>query len=61
MECPICGNKIGFVMGTCIECHYNYLDNNFHKIEVDTDTLKMYVPIQIYNQLVEEHEKHFRR
>ena len=39
-ECPICKNKVGFAFGTCTKCGYNYLEKEYHRIEVNMDTLK---------------------
>lgn len=33
-ECPVCSNTIGFAFGTCVECGYNYLSEEFSFIEV---------------------------
>ena len=57
MECPICKNIMGFACGTCIECGYNYIDNTFHYIRVNTDILKSLLPEEIFNSLVEEHKR----
>lgn len=58
MECPICKNKIGFNCGTCIECGYNYLSNNFEFIEVSVKVLAQLIPQNICDSLVKEHEKY---
>lgn len=60
MTCPICKNTMGFIFGTCIECGYNYLDHTYHTIKVDTEVLKQVVSPEIFNYLVEQHEKHKR-
>ena len=57
MECPICKNTMGFACGTCVECGYNYHDNTFHVIRVDTKFLKSVVPPEIFDYLVAEHER----
>lgn len=57
MECPICKNKICFAYGTCIECGYNYIDNTFRHIRVNTNILKSLLPEEIFNNLVEEHKR----
>lgn len=56
MECSICKNKRGFVFGTCIECGYNYLDNTYHTIEVNTEALKCFVPPDVFDYFVKQHE-----
>ena len=61
MECPICKNTMGFAFGTCIECGYNYNDNTYHFIEVDTETLERIVSPEMFDYLVERHEKFKRR
>ena len=61
MECPICKNRIGFNCGTCIECGYNYLSNKFDFIKVYVSDLEKYLPEDICNLLVDEHEKYKRR
>ena len=57
MECPICKNKLGFNCGTCIECGYNYLNGKFEHIRVYVDDLKNIVPLDILEELIEEHKK----
>lgn len=37
--CPHCGNKVGFVFGTCIECGFNKQEMKFKFIKVDTRAL----------------------
>ena len=60
MECPKCGNTIGFGFGTCVECGYNYLDNTYRYIKVDTEILKQLVPLHVFKFLVKEHDKRFK-
>lgn len=61
MECPVCKNRIGFNCGTCIECGYNYLSNKFDFIKVYVSDLEKYLPEDICNSLIKEHEKYKRR
>lgn len=61
MECPICKNRIGFNCGTCISCGYNYLSNEFEFIKVHVSDLRRYLPEDICEALIEEHEKYKRR
>lgn len=60
MECPICKNTKGFVCGTCCNCGYNHLDNTYHTIEVSTEILEQIVSPDIFDYLVEQHEKYKR-
>lgn len=39
IACPHCGNKQGFVFGTCIDCGWNYMSNSFTHIKVYVDDL----------------------
>lgn len=57
MECPICKNRIGFVCGTCIECGYNHIDHEYGFITVSTIILKNLVSPDMFEYLVEEHER----
>lgn len=57
MECPICKNTLGFNCGTCIECGYNYLNGKFEHIRVYVDDLKNIVPLDILEELIEEHKR----
>lgn len=59
-ECPICKNKAGFAFGTCIKCGYNYLEKEYHSIEVSMDTLKKLLDPYILDYLVQEHEKKYK-
>lgn len=52
-ECPKCGNKMGFAMGTCIDCGYNYLDNKYSWIKVRVNQL----PNEIRYPLIDRHDK----
>ena len=61
MECPICKNKLGFNCGICIECGYNYLNGKFEHIRVYVDDLKNIVPLDILEELIEEHKKFKKR
>lgn len=56
MECPKCGNKIGFSFGMCIDCGYNYNTNKYDRIKVSTNILKTYLPTEIYEYLLKQHE-----
>lgn len=59
MECPICKNKIGFAVGTCIQCGYNHLDHSYRTIEINTDILKSLVDEETFNWLLYEHERNY--
>ena len=61
MECPICKNKTGFVFGTCCECGYNHVDHTYHYIKVSTEILERIVSPEVFNHLVEEHERFKKR
>lgn len=39
MSCPKCGNTMGFAFGTCIECGWNHLYNQWEVIKVRVDDL----------------------
>ena len=49
--CPVCKNKCGFVFGMCIECGWNYLTNEFDKIEVRVGDL----PPELRAKLIDIH------
>lgn len=55
MSCPICKNTKGFVCGTCIDCGFNSIDNEFQFIEVNTKILSHYLPSELLDRLIEEH------
>ena len=61
MECPICKNKYGFVCGTCIDCGYNSIDNEFEFIEIRTELLRQLVSPEMFELLVADHEKWKRK
>lgn len=61
MTCPICKNTMGFVCGTCIECGYNSIDHEFHTIQVNVRELKMLLPDEIIDWLIEDHHMRKRR
>jgi len=54
-ECPHCGNKFGFVFGTCIECNYNYISQDFSKVQISVDTLFRILPEEIVEDLIDYH------
>jgi len=57
-ECPKCGNTIGFCFGTCVNCGWNHLDNEWTSIQVNPN----YLPYEIRQQLINIHaEKYSRR
>lgn len=39
IQCEICGNKIGFALGTCIDCGFNYITKEFTWIRVYVEDL----------------------
>ena len=59
-ECPICKNKVGFAFGTCTKCGYNYLEEEYHRIEVNMDTLKRLLDPYAIDYLVQQHEKRYK-
>lgn len=61
MGCPKCGNRLGFAFGTCIDCGYNRNTEKYDEIKVDTDILRTYLPKEIYQYLLEQHEKRTSR
>ncbi len=61
MECPICKNRIGFNCGTCIDCGYNFSDDSFKFIRVDTEILQYIISPHILNELIDEHLKSYKR
>lgn len=63
MECPVCKNRIGFVCGTCIDCGFDQISNEFKWIKVNTKVLKAILSENedLYYRLLEEHEHYKRR
>lgn len=61
MECPICKNTIGFVCGTCNNCGYNQIDQTYHTIKVNTEILEQIVSPEMFDYLVAEHERRYKR
>ena len=55
MKCPVCGNTMGFAFGTCIDCGFNHITNEFQSIRVDTEILKNLVSEETFDWLVAEH------
>ena len=41
IKCPICKNTQGFVVGTCCNCGYNHISNEFKRIEVYVEDLRL--------------------
>ena len=60
MACLVCGNKVGFALGTCIRCGFNEISGDYKFIEVNTDILKAYLPSDVYIALVNAHEENFK-
>lgn len=58
MECPKCGNKIGFAFGMCVDCGYNHNTQKYDRIKVSTNILKRYLPKELYVYLLKQHEMH---
>jgi hypothetical protein len=58
--CPKCKNRVGFAFGTCIQCGYNHLDEEYTRIEVDMEVLERYVPPYILSHLIERHERKYK-
>lgn len=55
MACPKCNNIMGFVFGTCIECGWNYLSNQWEYIKVRVDDL----PEEIQDYFIQKHAKRY--
>ena len=53
MTCKKCGNKLGFVMGTCVQCGFNEIDNTYRHITVYVEDL----PVDLRYELIKEHNK----
>jgi hypothetical protein len=51
--CPHCLNETGFVFGTCTNCGFNYLSEQFERIEVNVDDL----PYDIAYWLISRHAR----
>lgn len=51
--CPVCNNTMGFAMGTCVSCGFNYISADFNFIKVHVDHL----PKELKNALVKYHAK----
>lgn len=51
--CPACGNTQGFAFGTCIECGYNHLTNEYSHIKVYVSDL----PKGVRGWLIGEHHR----
>ena len=58
--CPKCKNRVGFAFGTCIQCGYNHLDEEYTRIEVDMEVLERYIPPYVLNCLVTRHERRYK-
>lgn len=56
LECPHCGNKMGFAFGTCCECGFNYIDHTFHSIQINPEDL----PAKMRERAIERHA-HFTK
>ena len=58
--CPKCKNRVGFAFGTCIQCGYNHLDEEYTRIEVDMEVLEKYIPPYVLSCLIEQHEIRYK-
>lgn len=58
--CPKCKNRVGFAFGTCIQCGYNHLDEEYTRIEVDMEVLEKYIPPYVLSCLIERHEIRYK-
>ena len=58
MKCDKCGNRLGFALGTCVQCGYNYHTHEYDVIKVYTKELqrKGMDILDIYD-LIDEHDK----
>jgi hypothetical protein len=55
--CEKCGNRIGFVFGTCCNCGWNYLDKTWHYIKVNVNDL----PMDLRYYLIDKHESKYEK
>lgn len=61
-KCPICHNTQGFVFGTCCRCGYNYIEYDFHWIEVNVEDLRRCgLSEKIIDKLIEKHYRSFNK
>ena len=58
--CPKCKNRVGFAFGTCVQCGYNHLDEEYTRIEVDHEVLERYIPPYVLSCLIERHERRYK-
>jgi len=56
-KCPKCGNTMGFAFGTCVDCGWNHLSNQFKFIQIWTDDL----PEEIQDYLIQKHANKYER
>jgi len=57
MKCVKCGNELGFAFGTCDNCGWNYLSNQFEFIKVYVDDL----PESEQDYLIEKHAMRYEK
>ena len=57
MKCNKCDNELGFAFGTCNNCGWNYLSNQFEFIKVLVDDL----PEDEQDYLVEKHAMRYEK
>lgn len=61
-RCPVCHNTQGFVFGTCCRCGYNYIEYEFHRIEVNVEDLRyLGVREEIIDKLTDKHCRSFSK
>lgn len=61
MICPLCKNTQGFVCGTCNDCGFNHLTQEFTFIEVSAEDLALLVPPLEQKLLIITHAERKRK
>lgn len=61
MICPVCKNTKGFVCGTCNDCGFNHLTQEFTFIEVSAEDLALLVSESVQKLLTIKHAERWRR
>jgi len=57
-KCPKCNNTQGFVFGTCIECGWNYNENEYTHITVWAHEARLVMGRDAWKWLVDQHDAH---
>lgn len=61
MSCHMCGNNIGFVFNTCVQCGYNNYSKQFETIKVDVvDLIDFGVDEEIIDTLIRIHSRKYK-